>query len=382
VRLERLPRAGDRVRPGPSGSPPHELRSWETVQSELGLPGAALRPEGAQAFSADGSQAWLRLAGAWRALAHLGALYGATNDLGHLIALGSEPAFSELMGLVGSSVATFERLANSPIAVGDVVRLAVDNGLSPPRADAMTYARGIVGVALTAAGVGGVARVQHAGVARVRAAAGCVPVPRQPAYLSAVTEGAVHHALSGAVYPRIVGRFVDAGVDGDGRVAVLLDFDDCRDDAAEWLLSDTVLGAPASSVTVPVIRTLWDSLRFEACNVGATGISGAPVYDVVPSGGSGIYVWAPSGMTGNVGQAYTWNMEGATTIEVRDRWVRSGARWVAEVWSVGAAGDFAWKVAHCKSDGPLDSMRLYDSAGQLIFVAGARFVVRGRVRVP
>jgi hypothetical protein len=82
-------RTGNPIGPGWSGLvvPAEMLRTYETVPDGASLPAAILRAEGSRAYESDGNRAWDRLAGAWRDLATLGALYQATGGLNTLMGL-------------------------------------------------------------------------------------------------------------------------------------------------------------------------------------------------------------------------------------------------------------------------------------------------------
>jgi hypothetical protein len=153
------------------------------------------------------------------------------------------------------------------------------------KADAVATARAIIGVSKEVVGTGVSGHFYPDGLHRILAAASCVPVVGQPAYLSAVTAGRVFSSISASVYPRIVGYFAENAVGGDGMVAVRMRLDDRRDDSDEWLLDTFTPTVDSSERTFTINPALWRELRFELSQIGSATASTA--LEILPDGVDG-----------------------------------------------------------------------------------------------
>lgn len=142
------------------------------------------------------------------------------------------------------------------------------------KADAVATARKIMGVTTKAVTATASAKLQRKGAVRITVDNACSPVIGAPAYLSGATAGTVTSALTGAMYPRLIGTFLEGVADSSSTVLVSLDLNDRRDDNIDWVILDTVLTGTATSNTVAVTRALWRELRYEAHAIGDGGGAG------------------------------------------------------------------------------------------------------------
>jgi hypothetical protein len=223
------------------------------------------------------------------------------------------------------------------------------------KADAKATSRLIVGVVKDNVLSSATATVLVSGRVKVNAIAGITPNRRDPAYLSRVTAGCVSTALDPLVYPRIVGYFDETTVDGNGQIAVVLDFDDKRDDDLEFLVYTETIAVMRTDFSIAVTRANLRSIRFEAaeynnlgnqCTVAWQGNSFNPGTWYESGGGLaqyhglGLYAYASDGSYGG------------GVVRAEQFWVHDTA-WYTRASFLGMAGGEC--LHHCRHSNPGDT---------------------------
>jgi hypothetical protein len=267
---------------------------------------------------------------------------------------------------------------------------AASSTLLYAKADAIATARKIMGATTVAVTAGQQATLIRLRQARITVAAGCAPVIGAPAYLSGATAGCVYHAISGTIYPRKVGTFLEGAADGSSTVLVQLSLDDERDDERLWVIANDTLAAAASSISYATTRALWRELRIDCDLVGIA--PGAASTDITyPSDmargalvliGDGPITSYSSGKI-NYMRVYNTGAGKKNMLKMVDTWL-SGTMWDtnAESWANRAAQSaLGWCTSKGAKDAPADAMAL-STSGDLAFQIGTTVRISGKVRLP
>lgn len=264
---------------------------------------------------------------------------------------------------------------------------AASSTLLLAQANTIATARKIMGATTVVVSAAASATLSRRGQARITAAADCVPVVGANAYLSSVTGGTVTSVLSGTMYPRLVGVFLEGTADGNGTVLVDLDLSDARDDSAELVLYDSVVsGAAFALLTVPLTRAFWRELQFTAQSIGDTTAGGQVSFasdrtftTILDGAGPGLSFYPNTA----VGLALKTSLS-VNNVEFTDKWVggtqwdRNAFGWAAQLAQLSYAAGVR-RYLRGVVDNPGNFVA--DGGAALIFQVGSHLKLTGKVRL-
>lgn len=314
-----------------------------------------------------------------------------TTDAGATLMSGPGAGSQTVISSLSKSVFT-KPLSHSPmsiVSVGGITanRLAYyDPGPQAllAKADAVATARKIMGVPNVTWAAGTHPLFYDTGIQSILADASCTPVIGSPAYLSGATAGSVTSALTGLMYPRLIGYFSAYETAADGTVKVRMKLDDTRDDNADWVISDVTLAEAASAYSINVTRALWESLTMSI--YGAMDGGAAINFDVPSTDTTGVnwYSTTTTGLvTGRVvsdGIGLLGPGAGTSDIVIEEHFA-SGTAWRGKLRCCSNAGaganPYRCDVEYSAAAAP---NTIGISAAREILPVGARIVLTGRAR--
>jgi hypothetical protein len=295
-------------------------------------------------------------------------------------------------GTIGAGVVLTVNTFTAPAGADNLLasKLCYYDGASSTllhaKADAAATTRKIMGVTTAAVAAASAAILTRTGTVRISGDASCTPIIGAEAYLSAVTAGTVTSAISGNMYPRQAGYFLEGALDESNTVLVQLSLDDARDDAREWIISDTTLSATATFVSQALTRALWQKITLKCLDVGdAVGTSCEVNYPhAVPI--RGIYGNQVTGLgldNSNSSAALCVlyiALEKTGQLILEEEWI-VGTEWRGSATSYNEGTNFnngferlAYRVAS------IDASIGLDAGARGVFRIGSRIVVTGKVR--